>query len=39
MHAQTEQNHTLTKITKNHSTRLGNLSNQTVAIKNDVQAL
>lgn len=39
MHAQTEQNSTLTKLTENHSTMLGNLSNQTVSLKNDVQVL
>ena len=39
MHAQAEQNSTLTKLTENHSTMLGNLSNQTISLKNDVQAL
>ena len=39
MHAQTEQNSTLTKLIENHSTMLGNLSNQTVSLKNDVQVL
>jgi hypothetical protein len=39
MDAQTEHNHTLTKLTENHITMLGNLSNQTVSLKNDVQDL
>jgi predicted nucleic acid-binding Zn-ribbon protein len=39
MHAQAEQNNTHTKLTENHSTMLGNLSNQTVSLKNDVQVL
>ncbi len=39
MHAQAKQNNTLTKLTENHSTMLGNLSNQTVSLKNDVQVL
>ncbi len=39
MHSQTEQNLSLTKLTENHSTMLGNLSNQTISLKNDVQAL
>ena len=37
--AQTEQNNVLLKITENHDTIIRKLSNQAVAIRNDVQAL
>jgi hypothetical protein len=39
MHAQTDQNSTLTKLTENHSIMLGNLSNQVVSLKNNVHVL
>jgi hypothetical protein len=39
MHAQTEQNNALAKLTENHSTMLENSSNQIVSLKNDVQVL
>ena len=39
MHAQAEQNSTLTKLTENKSTMLGILSNQAVSLKNDVKVL
>jgi hypothetical protein len=39
MHAQIEENSTLTKLTENHNTMLGNLSNQTISLKNDVQII
>jgi len=39
MQAQTKQNNILIKITENHDNIIGKLSNQAVAIRNDVQAL
>uniref|UniRef100_A0ACD5UN64 Uncharacterized protein n=1 Tax=Avena sativa TaxID=4498 RepID=A0ACD5UN64_AVESA len=37
--AQIEQNNMLNKITENHKSSIGKLSNQTIAIRNDVQDL
>ena len=39
MDSQTEQNKILVKITENHDNMLGKLSNQSVSLRNDVQAL
>ena len=39
MDSQTEQNNILVKITENHDNMLGKLSNQSVSLRNDVQAL
>jgi predicted nucleic acid-binding Zn-ribbon protein len=39
MQAQTEQNNILIKIIENHDAIIGKLSNQVVAIRNDVHAL
>ena len=39
MDSQTEQNNILVKITENHDNMLGKLSNQSMSLRNDVQAL
>jgi D-arabinose 5-phosphate isomerase GutQ len=39
MDSQTEQNNILVKITENHDSMLGKLSNQSVSLRNDVKSL
>ena len=39
MDSQTEKNNILVKITENHDNMLGKLSNQSMSLRNDVQAL